>query len=173
MIENDVATEKLLIKKRSVKDLADYIRIMSGTSPNYSLFLGAGASVTSGIKTGYELVQEWREEIYKRLNPNEYSSPKEAITWLTKNHPDWYDPSNEYSSLFEKKFDLPSQRRRFVELQVDKKLPSIGYAYLVELFESKYLDTVFTTNFDDLINEAFYQFSSDRPLLCAHDSSIK
>lgn len=173
MIENDVATEKLLIKKRSVKDLADYIRIMSGTSPNYSLFLGAGASVTSGIKTGYELVQEWREEIYKRLNPDEYSSPKEAITWLTKNHPDWYDPSNEYSSLFEKKFDLPSQRRRFVELQVDKKLPSIGYAYLVELFESKYLDTVFTTNFDDLINEAFYQFSSDRPLLCAHDSSIK
>lgn len=173
MIENDVAIEKLLIKKRSVKDLADYIRIMSGTSPNYSLFLGAGASVTSGIKTGHELVQEWREEIYKRLSPDKYTSPKEAVNWLTKNHPDWYDPSNEYSSLFEKKFDLPSQRRRFVELQVDKKLPSIGYAYLVELFESRFLDTVFTTNFDDLINEAFYQFSSDRPLLCAHDSSIK
>ncbi|WP_286206892.1 SIR2 family protein, partial [Escherichia coli] len=49
----------------------------------------------------------------------------------------------------------------------------MGYAYLVELFESKFFDTVFTTNFDDLINEAFYQFSSDRPLLCAHDSSIK
>ncbi|EPF7491387.1 SIR2 family protein, partial [Proteus mirabilis] len=86
---------------------------------------------------------------------------------------DWYDESNEYSSLFEKKFDLPAQRRRFVEQQVDKKLPSIGYAYLVELFDKGYFDTVFTTNFDDLINEAFYQFSSNRPLLCAHDSSIK
>jgi hypothetical protein len=173
MIENTVADEKLLIKKRSVKDLADYIRIRSGTSPNYSLFLGAGASVTSGIRTGFELVQEWRREIYNRFSTAPYTDSKEAIDFLAKNHPDWYDQGNEYSSLFEKKFDLPSQRRRFVELQVDKKLPSIGYAYLVELFESKFFDTVFTTNFDDLINEAFYQFSSDRPLLCAHDSSIK
>ncbi|EPK6499805.1 SIR2 family protein [Klebsiella aerogenes] len=173
MIENIVADEKLLIKKRSVKDLADYIRIRSGTSPNYSLFLGAGASVTSGIRTGFELVQEWRKEIFNRFATVPYTDSKEAIDWLAKNHPDWYDQSNEYSSLFEKKFDLPSQRRRFVELQVDKRLPSIGYAYLVELFETKFFDTVFTTNFDDLINEAFYQFSSDRPLLCAHDSSIK
>jgi hypothetical protein len=31
---------------------------------------------------------------------------------------------------------------------------------------------VFTTNFDDLINEAFHQFSDTRPIVCAHDSSI-
>ncbi|TBM15312.1 SIR2 family protein [Hafnia alvei] len=173
MIGTKVADDKLLIKKRSVKDLADYIKIRSGTSPNYSLFLGAGASVTSGIRTGFELVQEWREEIFSRFSTEPYTTPTRAREWLVETHPDWYDQNNEYSSLFEKKFDLPSQRRRFVELQVDKKLPSIGYAYLVELFESKFFDTVFTTNFDDLINEAFYQFSSDRPLLCAHDSSIK
>ncbi|HBB7198988.1 TPA: SIR2 family protein [Escherichia coli] len=173
MSDRDTTKEQLVAKKRTVKDLADYIKIKSGTSPNYSLFLGAGASVTSGIKTGQELVATWREEIYTRLSNKEYIDAEEAKKWLSKNHPVWYYPNNEYSSLFEKKFDLPSQRRRFVELQVDKKLPSIGYAYLVELFESKFFDTVFTTNFDDLINEAFYQFSSDRPLLCAHDSSIK
>ncbi|EGE0248943.1 TPA: SIR2 family protein [Escherichia coli] len=173
MSERDVTKAKLALKKRTVKDLADYIKIKSGTTPDYSLFLGAGASVTSGIKTGQELVEEWRAEIYTRLSNKKYSDSEEAKTWLATNYPEWYDQNNEYSSLFEKKFDLPSQRRRFVELQVDKKLPSIGYAYLVELFESKFFDTVFTTNFDDLINEAFYQFSSDRPLLCAHDSSIK
>ncbi|HGW6474304.1 TPA: SIR2 family protein, partial [Escherichia coli] len=173
MSERDETKEKLVSKKRTVKDLADYIKIKSGTSPNYSFFLGAGASVTSGIKTGQELVTKWRAEIYTRLSNKEYADAEEAKKWLSKNHPDWYDQNNEYSSLFEKKFDLPSQRRRFVERQVDKKLPSIGYAYLVDLFESKFFDTVFTTNFDDLINEAFYQFSSDRPLLCAHDSSIK
>lgn len=173
MSERDETKEKLVSKKRTVKDLADYIKIKSGTSPNYSFFLGAGASVTSGIKTGQELVTKWRAEIYTRLSNQEYTDAEEAKKWLSKNHPDWYDQNNEYSSLFEKKFDLPSQRRRFVERQVDKKLPSIGYAYLVDLFESKFFDTVFTTNFDDLINEAFYQFSSDRPLLCAHDSSIK
>lgn len=31
---------------------------------------------------------------------------------------------------------------------------------------------MFTTNFDDLVNEAFYQFSNIRPILCAHDSSV-
>ncbi|HHX7337343.1 TPA: SIR2 family protein [Enterobacter roggenkampii] len=173
MIDNYVADEKLLIKKRTIKDLADYINIRSGQTPNYSLFLGAGASVTSGIRTGFELVQDWREEIFTKFSKEEYTTPDKAVEWLSKKHPDWYDKNNEYSSLFERKFDLPSQRRRFVELQVDKKLPSIGYAYLVELFETGYFDTVFTTNFDDLINEAFYQFSSNRPLLCAHDSSIK
>ncbi|EOV8972796.1 SIR2 family protein [Cronobacter turicensis] len=173
MIDNYVADEKLLTKKRTIKDLADYINIRSGQSPNYSLFLGAGASVTSGIKTGYELVQDWRKEIFTKFSKEEYKTSEKAIEWLSQKHPDWYDKNNEYSSLFERKFDLPSQRRRFVELQVDKKLPSIGYAYLVELFEIGYFDTVFTTNFDDLINEAFYQFSSNRPLLCAHDSSIK
>ncbi|MDQ9126262.1 SIR2 family protein [Serratia fonticola] len=165
--------KKLESKRRTVKDLADYIKTRSGSVPNYSLFLGAGASVTSGIRTAVDLVDEWRKEIFIRLSSMEYSTAEHAKEWLANNHRDWYESSNEYSSLFEKKFDLPSQRRRFVELQVDRKLPSIGYAYLVELFEGKCFDTVFTTNFDDLINEAFYQFSSDRPLLCAHDSSIK
>jgi len=165
--------KKIESKKRTVKDLADYIRTRSGNSPNYCLFLGAGASVTSGIRTAVELVNDWRKEIFLRLSDEGFDSDEQSKKWLENNHGDWYNPLNEYSSLFEKKFDLPSQRRRFVELQVDKKLPSIGYAYLVELFEAQCFDTIFTTNFDDLINEAFYQFSAERPLLCAHDSSVK
>ncbi|WP_368887480.1 SIR2 family protein [Proteus columbae] len=165
--------DKIKHKKRTVRDLANFIKISSGNIPNYSLFLGAGASVTSGILSGANLVEQWRKEIYERLSTSAYSDHNDAINWLKQNESDWYDESNEYSSLFEKKFDLPAQRRRFVEQQVDKKLPSIGYAYLVELFDKGFFDTVFTTNFDDLINEAFYQFSSNRPLLCAHDSSIK
>lgn len=165
--------DKIKHKKRTVRDLANFIKVSSGNIPNYSLFLGAGASVTSGILSGANLVEQWRKEIYERLSTSAYSDHNEAISWLKQNESDWYDESNEYSSLFEKKFDLPAQRRRFVEQQVDKKLPSIGYAYLVELFDKGFFDTVFTTNFDDLINEAFYQFSSNRPLLCAHDSSIK
>lgn len=172
-MSKDSFSIKLEQKKRTVKDLADYIRTKSGVIPNYSLFLGAGASVTSGIKTAVELVDRWREEVYERFSTENYTDKKTAQQWLNEHARDWYETSNEYSSLFEKKFDLPSQRRRFVEEQVDKKLPSIGYAYLVELFDKRCFDTVFTTNFDDLINEAFYQFSAERPLLCAHDSSIK
>ncbi|MEO6280783.1 MAG: SIR2 family protein [Roseateles sp.] len=84
----------------------------------------------------------------------------------------WYDPAHEYSSLFERRFDLQRQRRVFVESEVAGKTPSIGYAYLTSLIEQGHFNTVFTTNFDDLINEAFYLFSNDRPIVCAHDSSI-
>lgn len=165
--------EQMPSKRRTLKDLATYIKTKSGNSPNYSIFLGAGASVTSGISSGTQLVEEWRKEIYELSSSSAYTDVKTARQYLNDKESSWYDPTNEYSSLFQKKFDLPAQRRRFVEKQVDSKLPSIGYSYLVSLFQSAYFDTVFTTNFDDLINEAFYQFSRERPTLCAHDSSIK
>lgn len=165
--------EQMPSKRRTLKDLANYIKTKSGNSPNYSIFLGAGASVTSGINSGTQLVEEWRKEIYELSSSSPYTDVKTARQYLNDKESSWYDPTNEYSSLFQKKFDLPAQRRRFVEKQVDSKLPSIGYSYLVSLFQSAYFDTVFTTNFDDLINEAFYQFSRERPTLCAHDSSIK
>lgn len=91
---------------------------------------------------------------------------------MKKNYSSWFDSSNAYSSLFERKFDLAPQRRRFVEKEVDGKLPSIGYAYLVSLVENNFFNAIFTTNFDDLLNEAFYQLSSTRPIVCAHDSSV-
>lgn len=139
MSERDETKEKLVSKKRTVKDLADYIKIKSGTSPNYSFFLGAGASVTSGIKTGQELVTKWRAEIYTRLSNQEYTDAEEAKKWLSKNHPDWYDQNNEYSSLFEKKFDLPSQRRRFVERQVDKNYLQLDMLILLIYLNQSFL----------------------------------
>lgn len=42
----------------------------------------------------------------------------------------------------------------------------------MRLAEADLIKTIFTTNFDDLLNEAFYQFSSDRALICAHDSNV-
>ncbi|MGN7837678.1 SIR2 family protein [Stenotrophomonas sp. 22385] len=91
---------------------------------------------------------------------------------MTKEESSWYISTKEYSSLFERRFDLPRQRRMFIEAEVADKSPSIGYAYLVRLIENGYFNTVFTTNFDDLINEAFFRFSDMRPIVCAHDSSV-
>jgi tetratricopeptide (TPR) repeat protein len=161
-------------KKRTIADLVSHIRTRTnGSVPNYSLLLGAGASVASGISTGGELVDTWRRDEYQKLSGDfeNYNSQK-AREYLISNCSNWYSISNEYSSLFEAKFDLPAQRRRFVEQQVDNKLPSIGYSYLVSLSKNRFFDTVYTTNFDDLINEAFYQFSQIRPIVCAHDSSL-
>lgn len=92
--------------------------------------------------------------------------------WLRENAAEWYNPDAEYASLIEQCYPLPSNRRAFFETEVSEKLPSIGYAYLVRMAEAGLIRTIFTTNFDDLLNEAFYQFSPERAIVCAHDSSV-
>lgn len=161
-------------KQKSVKDLIEYLNNRSGNSSNYSVLMGAGSSATSGISTGSDLINIWRTEIYLQCNAAGKGDDSANImqSWLAQNEAAWYSMEAEYSSLFERKFSMRKQRRDFIESQIFGKLPSIGYPYLVRLAENKYIDTFFTTNFDDLLNEAFYQFSSERPLVCAHDSSI-
>nr|MVC83245.1 SIR2 family protein [Vibrio cholerae] len=171
----DDLKKELSHKERSIDDLVSYLKTRTSVSnPNYSLLLGSGASVTSGIRSGGQLVETWRKEIYELHSGEVYKDVQTAKTYLMTNEGSWYSEQNEYSSLFEKKFDLPSQRRRFVEQEVDSATPSIGYAYMVSLSNEsdRYIGPIYTTNFDDLINEAFYQFSLNRPLVCAHDSSV-
>lgn len=95
--------EQMPSKRRTLKDLASYIKTKSGNSPNYSIFLGAGASVTSGINSGTQLVEEWRKEIYELSSSSPYTDVKTARQYLNDKESSWYDPTNEYSSLFQKK----------------------------------------------------------------------
>lgn len=162
-------------KVRTVNDLIRHIRTRESDNEiaNYNLFFGAGCSVTSKIRPAKLLIDEWLYDLYERFESKRPRSVEEAKEYFEKNYSSWYSKDNPYSSLFEKTYEFASQRRRFVEKEVDKKLPAIGYAYLTSLVSNRYFNTIFTTNFDDLINEAFYQFSNERPILCAHDSSIK
>lgn len=165
--KDDILTE-LKHKEKSVNDLIRFLNIRCDDTPNYSLLLGAGCSITSGIKSGGQLINEWKKEIAISNNIPEDSDEFDKFF----ESQDWYDDRNPYSSLFERRYDLQRQRRSFVENEVANKNPSIGYAYLVKLIEQNYFNAVFTTNFDDLLNEAFYRFSNVRPVVCAHDSAI-
>lgn len=165
--KDDILTE-LKHKEKSVSDLIRFLNIRCDDTPNYSLLLGSACSITSGIKSGEQLINEWKKEI---AITNKIPEDSEEYNKFFESQ-DWYDDRNPYSSLFEKRYDLQRQRRSFVENEVANKNPSIGYAYLVKLIEQNYFNAVFTTNFDDLLNEAFYRFSNVRPVVCAHDSAI-
>jgi len=158
-------------KRKTVNDLARFIKNRNDDNPNYTLLLGAGCSITSSVRSATELVSLWRHEICKELGFNDHD-PEQQKEYLKNQQADWYDLSKEYSSLFERKYDLQRQRRIFVEKEVSNATPSLGYAYLTSLVNQTYFNTIFTTNFDDLINEAFYFYSDQRPIVCAHDSSI-
>jgi NAD-dependent SIR2 family protein deacetylase len=153
---------------RPRKPAAHLIHLIESTKnhhPNFVLFLGAGASAESGVKTAGEMILDWRQT-YCNLYGN---GDPEAI----QSQP-WNNTPSEYSQLFEALYDQPSQRREYIENCLEYANPSWGYIYLVDLIRKGVFNTVFTTNFDDLLNEACYLYSTDvRPIVCAHDSSIR
>lgn len=151
---------------KPAEHLVDIVLNRPENMPSYALLLGAGASWNSGIKTANEMIEGWRRQFY------EHSRLKvKYSTWLKKQS--WYDSDDEYATLFKQIYDLPSQRRDYIERCVDNAHPTWGYIYLASLLENEIFNTVFTTNFDDLINESCYLYSERvRPIVCAHDSEV-
>lgn len=166
-----------LIESRTIS-LGKFIRIVGNKLsdyPSFSLLLGAGCSVYSQIRPASALISEWKRQLYCEQN-NSYNFseiPQDTVDKYFQEIQD-YDFAHEYSYLFEKLYDTPSQRRVFVEKEIENKFPSIGYAYMVRLFEEGYFSTIFTTNFDDLANEAFYIYPQKhkRPIVCDEDSHV-
>ncbi|KAF5437705.1 Tetratricopeptide (TPR) repeat, partial [Candidatus Methanophagaceae archaeon] len=137
----------------------------NNTTPNFALFIGAGTSASSGIKTASQMITEWRRQLY---DPSKSDETFEE--WLKEQ--DWYEDEEEYSILFEKTYDQRSQRRVYIEECVKDAKPSWGYIYLANIIAHNYFNVIFTTNFDDVLNEACFLYADLRPIVCAHDSAV-
>ena len=147
---------------KKYKHLIKILKNSKDHRPCFTVLLGAGASKNSGVNTTREMIAEWRKD-YDEIHGD--GSVKKQY---------WYERPEEYAALFEQLYDQPSQRREYIESCLAKASPSWGYIYLMNLLRERIFNTVFTTNFDDLLNESCYNFSSDvRPIVCAHDSSVK
>ena len=154
-------------ERKPQNHLINILKATKDHHPNFALFLGAGSSVTSGVKMAGEMIDDWCKAYHAM-----YEEKKDIEKFLKTMT--WRGTSEEYSILFELLYDQPSQRREYIESCVKDAKPSWGYIYLVNLLKNNIFNTVFTTNFDDLLNESCYQFSNDvRPIVCAHDSSIR
>jgi len=153
-----------MVKLNTAEHLVDLVLDNNAGLTNYALFLGAGASWNSGVKTADELVEVWRYRFYKqRRITTKYSD------WLVKQ--DWYGSDEEYSYLFSHLYDEAAQRRDYIGRLLEGSYPNWGYVYLASLLQARIFNTVFTTNFDDLINEACYLYTDNvRPIVCAHEA---
>ena len=153
--------------ERNSEHLINLLLTRNGDVPQFSLMLGSGASVTSGVRTAQAMIAEWRSLLFTHT-----TGDTDYQAWLKSQL--WYQHEDEYSLLFEMVYDQPAQRRVYIEECVKEGHPSWGYIYLTNLLSKRYFDVVFTTNFDDLINEACYLYSEDlRPIVAAHDSAIQ
>ena len=159
----------------------------------YVLFLGAGASVSSGIDESVTLVRKWQQQIYCKIKSYEYpidedsKSGKKQIhkfeKWLCKGFWSWFNETigddddkrkKLYSTLFEYMRQSKESRQSFIEnLVSDPNVkPSIGYFYLASLLQERIIGCILTTNFDELIADSLYRYYSERPIICAFEASI-
>ena len=177
-----------MARKRDVFRLADAAFLQSriadskpGECP-YTLFLGAGASVTSGIKSVRDLIADWRMEVFCAQRGLPPPPPSEMIPefnkWLENEYQAWLDEesreqnsSSEYGTLMQCMGRTRPERQMVVEKIIDSKKPSPGYYFLAGLMAKQYFDRVLTTNFDDLVAEAL-TFYREKPIVCSFDSNV-
>ena len=131
----------------------------------FALFLGAGASKSSGVLLASEMIEEWRKIAHR-----EQGGDKDFKTWCSEQ--DWFGKDNEYSCVFETLYPDPPSRQKYIETKIKDAFPSWGYLYLASIVERGRFNVIFTTNFDDLINDALTTFLGYNPVVCAADSQV-
>ena len=132
-------------------------------------FLGAGASVQSGIPTGGGFVWNFKREIYcteNNISNQLYQDLKLPSTQAVLQ--DYFDSkgdcpilysAKEYSYYFEKCYSTNIARKRFIESIVNNKRPSLGYLCMADLMLNSKIKNVWTTNFDGLLESAIHSLS--------------
>lgn len=169
---------------RKAGTLVDLLMGMPHGDPRYALFLGAGASVSSGIPPARVLVSHWKRRLYLSERHLDFWQPHfvdDYRYWSEREYPRWKvewqnrygrEP-NEYSLLFSYAYPNPDARQGYIERLVSGCEPGPGYIYLTALATAGYFRTFLTTNFDDLVHDALFRYGGFKPMVCAFDSQVR
>ena len=147
------------------------IKIVSQSRGRLSLFLGAGASVSSGVPAAGTMIQEWRSEAFESARARKGTANGETPeVWCTRQ--EWYQREDEYSILFADLYPNAQARQRYIEDKVGEHRPGWGYLYLANLMAHGWFRVALTTNFDNLLAEALSRYTTTIPVVCAADSEV-
>jgi tetratricopeptide (TPR) repeat protein len=160
------------IRKAPITEIAHKLKDCSADGgrrcdeARFALFLGAGASFQAGIKTAGQMMAEFREKILKRDCPEIIVKEKQE-EWISENVLNKGN-GNEYSKLFEAFERTQKGRQTYISKLIKDKKPTFGYAMLASIVARGFLNTILTTNFDDLMFIACNKFTGVRPVIYAY-----
>lgn len=153
----------------TLKGFINEVRMVSqGPHPRKFCFvLGAGASKTSGIKTGEELVEIWERELAER-NSQDHEEWKHQLGITEENR------GNFYSDYYQRRFPRDNGGRyrdgyNYLEQLMDKARPSGGYVHLALIMANTTNNVVVTTNFDHLVEDSLVQYTQKMPMVIGHE----
>ncbi|MCH5278792.1 MAG: tetratricopeptide repeat protein, partial [Christensenellaceae bacterium] len=171
MAEDTKNTPKSMSEQRFLDHIYDGYQ----AGQRYCFVLGAGAAKASGIRTGEEMMREWREYLqgkgmeYIRDSAKELDLKEEEYLHLFENN---YNLKNDdYFTLFDLRFaGMPAVAYKYLEDEMEGKYPSSGYFPLAMLLSNTENRLVITTNFDTLLEDAIYTYAFKHPLVVGHES---
>ena len=137
-----------------------------------AFFLGAGASISSGIPGAAALARTWLVQMHHL----ETGQDQGLDEWVSKTFPsfDSRDPAASYADVMQRRFPTHAERQLAIERIVLGRDPGFGYATLAQLMTAAAsgprCNVVLTTNFDDLVADALYLYTRQKPLVVTHEA---
>lgn len=130
------------------KTLEEELKLKEYILENKNAYL---KSIPNYLKTGKSDDQVFQENLENIFNDNLYGF--------------WF---NQFS-------ESPRDRQQFIEYLIDKSEPRGAYLLLTHLIasEANLFSNIFTTNFDDLINDSLIRYSTKKPRVYAHNEIAK
>jgi hypothetical protein len=168
MAENDSANQG--IQSRQVRDLANAMQLAQDKDEKgrgRGIFLiGAGCSVSAGIPMATGVAKHCALQLAKTYSRDVFvgDDADAALNWLIDNkrvklHSNQAPKTDGthwgalYSYFFEAHFNAPNQQRDIINDLIDKADDKLNWAHacLGELVQQRYVHSVLTTNFDQLV----------------------
>lgn len=145
------------------EDIEAMIRSVTVKSPvDVMLFLGAGASVASGVPSAWQCIWQFKQRLFLSAHPtldpslvSDVGDPRVQARiqkWLdARPGTPKSGSSEEYGYYVEQCYPRGEDRRRFFESICEIERPSLGYRALGRMLERNHFRWLWTTNFDNLV----------------------
>jgi len=141
----------------------EFARLFDLRPQSLAWFLGAGASASAGIPTGYAMITDFKKRFFCQLSGTPLRDvDADDPLWVTRINsflatrsslPPPNDPA-EYAEAFNAVYPTPEARRSYIEDAIRQGSPSFGHRVLAALLTARRIPCVFTTNFDNLLETA-------------------
>jgi tetratricopeptide (TPR) repeat protein len=160
------------MRKLDLDEFVDeiYEDIQKNSDSKYIFFLGAGCSVSSGIKLAKDLAKDWYEELKKQKSKfDKFNKTHEKDT----ENGELIDFGKFYFEIFETLFPTPLAQQKEIQKITEGVTPSLGYYVLSKFMQKPQFNTIITTNFDNLIQDALIYSGNKRALVITHQDLAK
>ncbi len=155
---------KYINQNRLIRVFKD-TKALNSTENRFCFLIGAGASKSSGIKTGWELSEDWYNDLKTDLSEEERLAWEEEIGFEEDKIGEFYP------FLYRKRYEISPQLGYDEFKKIMEHIePGLGYVILSQILANEKHNFVITTNFDYLIEDAVRMYTSTKPFSAGHET---